>query len=138
MPQAVERAMSVEFNHTIVWARDSEASARFLAEILGLPAPQRWGPFQVVKTQNGVNVDFKESDVDVSGQHYAFLVSEEEFDGIFERVRARGLAYWADPAQSKEGEVNHHDGGRGVYFEDPNGHLLEIITRPYGSGGWNP
>lgn len=130
--------MSVEFNHTIVWARDSEASARFLAEILGLPAPQRWGPFQVVKTQNGVNVDFKESDGDVSGQHYAFLVYEEEFDGIFERVRARGLAYWADPAQSKEDEINRHDGGRGFYFKDPNGHLLKVITRPYGSSGWNP
>ena len=61
-----------------------------------------------------------------------------EFDDIFARIRERKLAYWADPGQRQQGEVNHHDGGRGLYFEDPNGHLLEIITRPYGSGGWNP
>jgi catechol 2,3-dioxygenase-like lactoylglutathione lyase family enzyme len=78
------------------------------------------------------------SDEEITPQHYAFLVDEKEFDGIFARIRGRGLRYWADPAQTKEGEINHHDGGRGVYFEDPNGHLLEVITRPYGSGGWNP
>ena len=77
-------------------------------------------------------------DGEITTQHYAFLVSESEFDAIFGRVRARGLDYWADPAQSRQGEINHHDDGRGFYFEDPDGHLLEIITRPYGSGGWNP
>ena len=127
--------MVVEFNHTIIWARDSKASARFLAEILGLPAPVTFGPFEVVTTTNGVSLDFMEGKDEIHSRHFAFLVSESEFDEIFGRIRERGLSYWADPARSKAGEINHHDGGRGVYFEDPNGHLLEIITRPYGSGG---
>ena len=130
--------MAINFNHTIVWARDSEASATFLAQILGLPAPKRWGPFLVVKTDNGTNLDFMNADGEITSQHYAFLVSESEFDEIFGRVCDRSLPYWADPAQTLAGEVNHHDGGRGFYFEDPNGHFLEVITRPYGSGGSNP
>jgi catechol 2,3-dioxygenase-like lactoylglutathione lyase family enzyme len=130
--------MAVNFNHTIVSARDSKKSATFLAEILDLPGPTRWGPFEVVRTDNEANIDFMNIDGEITTQHYAFLVSEPEFDAIFGRVRARGLAYWADPAQSRQGEINHHDGGRGVYFKDPDGHLIEIITRPYGSGGWNP
>ena len=127
--------MAVDFNHTIVWVRDREASATFLCGILGLPAPRRWGPFLVVTTTNGTNLDFMNADGEISPQHYAFLVSELEFDQIFDRVRERSLPYWADPAQSQTGEINHNDGGRGFYFEDPNGHFLEVITRPYGSGG---
>ena len=127
--------MAVDFNHTIVWVRDREASATFLSGILGLPAPRRWGPFLVVTTANGTNLDFMNADGEISPQHYAFLVSESEFDQIFDRVRERSLPYWADPAQSQTGEINHNDGGRGFYFEDPNGHFLEVITRPYGSGG---
>ena len=127
--------MTVEFNHTIVWSRDSSASATFLADILGLPARKQWGPFQVVVTGNGVNIDFLDKDGEISPQHYAFLVSEEEFDQIFGRVKDRGLSFWADPACSNPGEINTHDGGRGFYFRDPNEHLLEVITRSYGSGG---
>ena len=127
--------MAVDFNHTIVWVRDSEASAAFLSEILGLPAPRRWGPFLVVTTTNGTNLDFMNADGEISPQHYAFLVSKSEFDQIFDRVRERSLPYWADPAQTQAGEINYNDGGRGFYFEDPNGHFLEVITRPYGSGG---
>lgn len=130
--------MAVHFNHTILSARDSQASAAFLAEMLGLPAPTRWGPFQVVKTENGANLDYMDVEGEITPQHYAFLVSESEFDEIFGRIQERKLPYWADPGQTQRGEINHRDGGRGVYFEDPNGHLLEIITRPYGSGGWNP
>jgi catechol 2,3-dioxygenase-like lactoylglutathione lyase family enzyme len=130
--------MAVSFNHTIVWARDSDESATFLAQILGLPAPRRWGPFLVVTTSNGVNVDFMNAEDEIAPQHYAFLVSESEFDEIFARVRERSLPYWADPAQRQAGEINHHDGGRGFYFEDPNRHFIEVITCPYGSGGWNP
>jgi len=130
--------MAVQLNHTIIWARDSRASAAFFSEVLGLPAPARWGPFEVVPTANGTNLDFLDAEGEIASQHYAFLVSEEEFDAIFGRIAARGLSYWADPGQAKQGEINRHDGGRGLYFEDPNGHLLEIITRPYGSGGWNP
>ena len=130
--------MAVHFNHTIVSSRDSQKSATFLADILGLPAPTLWGPFQMVAAANGANIDFMNADGEITPQHYAFLVSESEFDEIFGRIRERALAYWADPAKKQPGEINHHDGGRGVYFEDVSGHLLEIITRPYGSGGWNP
>src|SRR5262249_37224960 len=130
--------MSVEFNHTIVWSRDSKASATFLAGMLGLPAPKKWGPFQVVMTANGVNVDFMDEEGEIGSQHYAFLVSEAEFDQIFARVKEQGLTHWADPARTKAGGLNHVDGGRGVYFEDASGHLLEISTRPYGSSGWKP
>ena len=126
--------MAVELNHTIIWARDSKSSAAFLAEILGLPAPARWGPFEVVATANGTNLDYLDRDGDIASQHYAFLVSEDEFDAIFGRIATRGLEHWADPAKQRAGAINHHDGGRGVYFEDPDGHFLEIITRPYGSG----
>jgi catechol 2,3-dioxygenase-like lactoylglutathione lyase family enzyme len=92
----------------------------------------------VVTTDNGANIDFMDADGEITQQHYAFLVGDSDFDEIFGRIRERTLPYWADPAQAQQGEINHHDGGRGVYFEDPNGHLLEVITRPYGSGGWNP
>ena len=127
--------MSVQLNHTIVWCRDKQRSATSLADILGLPAPTRFGPFLVVALGNGVSLDFHETDGEIASQHYAFLVGEEEFDQIFGRIRARGLEYWADPGQRSAGRINTNDGGRGTYFEDPDGHLLEIITRPYGSGG---
>ena len=130
--------MAVELNHTILYARDSKASAAFFSEVLGLPAPAHWGPFEVVATANGTNLDFLDADGEIAPQHYAFLVSEAEFDAIFTRIKDRKLACWADPGQTRQGEINRHDGGRGLYFEDPHGHLLEIITRAYGSGGWNP
>jgi catechol 2,3-dioxygenase-like lactoylglutathione lyase family enzyme len=125
----------VALNHTIVHSRDPEKAARFLVEILGLPTPSRFGPFHVVELANGVSLDFLDAGEDeIATQHYAFLVGEADFDASFGRVRERGLPYWADPFRRKAGEINHHDGGRGVYFEDPSGHLLELITRPYGSG----
>lgn len=130
--------MAIDFNHTILSARDSKASASFLAEMLDLPEPKRWGPFYMVTTANGANLDYMDTKDKITPQHYAFLVDEAEFDQIFSRIRDRKLSYWADPGRKHGGEFNRHDGGRGVYFEDPNGHLLEIITRPYGSGGWNP
>jgi catechol 2,3-dioxygenase-like lactoylglutathione lyase family enzyme len=117
-----------------VYVHDRQVSARFFAEILNLPAPSRFGPFLAVETGNGVSLDFLPPNGEISSQHYAFLVSEDEFDQIFDRIRERDLPYWADPAQDRRGEINHNDGGRGLYFEDPNGHLLEIITRPYGGG----
>jgi catechol 2,3-dioxygenase-like lactoylglutathione lyase family enzyme len=126
--------MSVRLNHTIVWCRDKKRSARFLSEILGRPAPVRFGPFLVVEVDNGVSLDFHDTDEDVAAQHYAFLVDEGDFDAIFARIGERGLEYWADPARTRRGEINRNDGGRGLYFLDPDGHVLEIITRPYGSG----
>jgi catechol 2,3-dioxygenase-like lactoylglutathione lyase family enzyme len=126
--------MAVEFNHTIVHAADKAVSAKFLTELLGLPAPQPFGPFLVVKTANGVSLDFIDSPDAVRSRHFAFLVSEGEFDAIFARMQARGVDYWADPQGKVEGQINRHDGGRGCYFRDPSGHWMEIITRPYGSG----
>ncbi|MGH9209935.1 MAG: VOC family protein [Acidimicrobiales bacterium] len=126
--------MAVQLNHTIVLAHDPQASATFLADLLGLATPGRYGPFLLVEVDNDVSLDFLQTDGEIVPQHYAFLISEREFDEIFGRIRDRGLDYWADPQRSRPGEINHHDGGRGVYFPDPNGHLLEIITHPYGSG----
>jgi catechol 2,3-dioxygenase-like lactoylglutathione lyase family enzyme len=125
--------VTVALNHTIVWCRDQHRSASFLAEVLGRPQPVRFGPFLVVDVDNGVSLDFHETTDAVAPQHYAFLVGEDDFDGAFGRIRARGLVHWADPARGRPGEINRHDGGRGVYFEDPDGHLLELLTRPYGS-----
>ena len=127
--------MTAKLNHTIVYSRDKRASAKFLSEILGCPAPVPFGPFLGVQTGNEVTLDFMNADEKISSQHYAFLITESEFDEIFARIRARKLRYWADPAQQQQGEINTRDGGRGLYFEDPSGHLLEILTRPYGSGG---
>jgi catechol 2,3-dioxygenase-like lactoylglutathione lyase family enzyme len=127
--------MSVELNHTIVAAHDKETSARFLADLLGLEVAPPFGPFTPVEIPNGVTLDYMETTGSITPQHYAFLVSEDDFDAIFARVRAAGLTYWADPYHRRPGEINHNDGGRGTYFDDPNGHNLEILTRPYGSGG---
>jgi catechol 2,3-dioxygenase-like lactoylglutathione lyase family enzyme len=126
--------MAVRLNHTIVAARDKEAAARFVAEMLGLPAPSSVGPFAVVQVGD-TSLDFTDSSEEIASQHYAFLVEEDEFDQIFARIRERGLTYWADPFRRERGRINDWDGGRGVYFDDLNGHLLEAITRPYGSGG---
>lgn len=125
--------MAIALNHTIVHARDPRASAGWLAELLGLPDPVRFGPFHAVALDNGVTLDFTQSDAELTIEHYAFLVGEDDFDRIFERIRSRGLPYWADPAHRLARQINHHDGGRGVYWNDPDGHYLEIITRPYGS-----
>ena len=127
--------MAIELNHTIVHARDPLASATFLAEILGLGPPVRFGPFEGVALDNGVTLDFTLAGEPLTIEHYAFLVSEPEFDAILARIQARGLPIWADPRHTQPGRINHHDGGRGVYWNDPDGHYLEIITRPYGSGG---
>ena len=127
--------MSVQLNHTIVSCRDQQRSAAFLSEILGLPPATRFGHFLVVEADNAVSLDFAESGGEIAAQHYAFLVGEDEFDAAFGRIRDRGLTYWADPGKSRPGAINHNDGGRGLYFDDPDGHRLEIITRPYGSRG---
>ena len=125
--------MAVQLNHTIVAARDKHESATFLAEILGLPAPAPFGHFLVVNVDNGVSLDFADSDGEFTPQHYAFLISEEEFDEVYARVQERGITFWPHPWRGDEGKINHNDGGRGFYFEDPSGHYLEVLTRPYGS-----
>lgn len=125
--------MSVQLNHTIVHSRDNRESAEFLARVLGLEAGPEWGPFVPVEVSNGVTLDFATVPAaSIVMQHYAFLVTEEEFDAIFGRIQEAGLTYFADPHGARPGEINHNDGGRGVYFMDPAGHGLEVITRPYG------
>ncbi|AZM92474.1 MULTISPECIES: VOC family protein [Streptomyces] len=125
--------MSVQLNHTIVHSLDNKASAAFLADVLGLEVGPEWGPFVPVSTANGVTLDFATIPAEsITPQHYAFLISEEEFDSAFAKIRASGVEYFADPHGRHPGEINHNDGGRGVYFMDPAGHAMEIITRPYG------
>ncbi len=118
-------------NHIIIPAKDKDASATFLADILGVEAGPQWGPFRPVQTSNGVTLDFVDSK-DVRTQHYAFLVDDAEFDAGFAKIKVQGVPYFADPQRQQPGTINRHWGGRGVYFEDPNGHLLELITKPYG------
>ncbi|MGD3107714.1 VOC family protein [Streptomyces sp. YGL11-2] len=121
-------------DHTIVHSTDRFASARFLAGLLNAPEPKAFGPFAALKLDNGVALDYAEH---VAGgrefvpTHYAFLVTEDEFDGIMARIQERELAYWADPLHTKPQEINHHDGGRGVYINDPDGHNMEFLTRTY-------
>lgn len=122
-----------QLNHTIVWSADRDESAKFVVEVMGFDPPKPFGRFAVVETANGVSLDFATTGGQVAPQHYAFLVSEDEFDEIFGRIKDRGIKYWAQPSGDGQGEINTRDGGRGVYFADPSSHVLEILTRPYGS-----
>ncbi|NMH99351.1 VOC family protein [Pseudonocardia acidicola] len=126
--------MTVEFNHTIVFTHDQGAGARFLADVLGLPEPTRFGPFDVVTVAHGASLDFMTTSDRITPQHYAFLISEDEFDAVDQRLAERNVATYADPQRTTKG-INTRDGGRGMYFDSPEGHILEVITRPYGSGG---
>ena len=119
-------------NHLIIPAKDKDASATFLADILGVEAGPQWGPFRPVQTSNGVTLDFVDSQ-DVRTSHYAFLVEDQEFDVAFAKIKAAGVSYYADPHKHEPGKINNHWGGRGVYFDDPDGHLMELITKPYGA-----
>ncbi len=123
--------MGVQLNHTIIPVQDKEASAGFLAEILGLDPPKPFGPFLCVDTDNGVSLDYDDTFLSPTVHHYAFLVTEDDFEAIFARVNARGLTYWADPGHQQENRINNN--GRGFYFEDPAGHNMEVLTRPYGT-----
>ncbi|MER6581991.1 VOC family protein [Nonomuraea sp. NPDC001023] len=124
--------MPVQLNHTIVAATDRDATAAFLVDVLGLEPAPVYGPFRVVTLANDVSLDVMQADGEVTPQHYAFLVGEEEFDQIWGRIRSRGLTFWADPGHTRPGTINTHDGGRGLYWSGPDGHNLEIITVPYG------
>lgn len=121
--------MTVELNHTIVPARDKHASAAFLADILGVPVAGEAGPFVQVELGNGVTLDFMNRD-DVTWQHYAFLVDDDTFDAAYKKLLDARIQTWADPDHNEPGEINTRWGGRGVYFPDPSGHNMEILTRP--------
>ena len=128
--------MSIELNHTIVHVKDRWVASHDVAQVLGLPEATAYGPFAELRMDNGASLDFMDSEGEIHGQHYAFLVGEDDFDAIFGRIQAWGIPYFADPGGELAQQINTHDGGRGVYFPShPDGHWLEIITRPYGSGG---
>ena len=123
--------MAIQLNHTIVHSHDKRAGSRFVTDVLGLPEPAAYGPFAVVELSNGVNLDFMDVEGEITTQHYAFLVDEDEFDAVAARLRERGVATFADPGHRRPGH-NTDDGGRGLYFDSPEGHNLEVLTRPYG------
>ena len=125
--------MTAQLNHTIVWCSDKARSSTYLCELLGLPPAKPFSNFLVAELGNGVSMDYMEKEGLIAPQHYAFLVSDAEFDAGFAMVKDCGQTWWADPMRSKPGEINRHWGGRGFYFEDPDGHFLELITQPYGS-----
>lgn len=123
--------MSASLDHMIVFARDRDASAAYLAQMLGAGAPVQAGHFTQVEIEHGLTVDFMNTTGSVAVQHYAFLVDDARFDAAFARLRELGQAYWADPYRQRPNEVNAlANAGRLVYFEDPSGHFLEIRTRP--------
>ncbi|WP_262281792.1 VOC family protein [Micromonospora sp. MA102] len=123
--------MTVTFNHTIIAAKDREESARFFRELLELPEAPSWGVFTNIQLDGGVLLQFAEPPVEIQMQHYAFLVDEDLFDRAYRRLCDRGITHWADPQMRRAGETNNEHGGRGVYFKDPAGHAIELITRPY-------
>jgi catechol 2,3-dioxygenase-like lactoylglutathione lyase family enzyme len=125
--------MTAALNHTIVWCRDNRAAAAFLVEMLGREPATAWGPFMIVELDNEVSLDYHATTEAIRPQHYAFLITEDDFDVILGRLVAKSLDHWADPDCTSAG-INRNDGGRGTYFRDPDGHLLEVITRPYGTG----
>ncbi|MBL1082741.1 VOC family protein [Streptomyces actinomycinicus] len=125
-------AAAVQLNHTAVYASDRSLSAEFLAAILGLEVGAPFGPFLPVDLGNGVTLDYYEKrDEPIQAQHYAFLVPDEQFDGMIARLEAVGVTYYADPGHTEPGKINRLFGGRGAYFDDPDGHNMEIMTRPY-------
>lgn len=126
--------MAIVLDHTIVHVRDAEATAAFLTGLLGIEPARRLGHFTVIAIGPS-SLDLIETDQPIASRHFAFRVSEAEFDAIFGRIKAGGIRYWADPFHREPDAINHWDDGRGVYFDDPDGHVLEILTRSYGSGG---
>ncbi|WP_314613222.1 VOC family protein [Streptomyces stackebrandtii] len=123
---------AIQLNHTVVHSYDRSLSAHFLADILGLEVSAPFGPFLPVELSNGVTLDYYEEKVTpIHPQHYAFLVPDGSFDAMIDRLEAAGVTYYADPGHTEPGKVNGLFGGRGAYFDDPDGHNMEIITRPY-------
>jgi catechol 2,3-dioxygenase-like lactoylglutathione lyase family enzyme len=122
--------VAIHLDHTIVPAHDKEASARWFAEVMGLEYNGPWGHFAPVKIDEYLSMDFDERE-SFETSHYAFIVSDPEFDDIFERVQDKKIVYGSGPRSHEDMQINHKHHGRGFYFQDPNGHLLEVITHTY-------
>ena len=123
--------MPFYLDHTIIPARDKEASARFFARMFGLEYKGPWGPFAPVKVNETLSMDFGDGGERFDVQHYAFIASDDELDAVLERVKQEGIPFGSGPHSLEDGEINHYYGGRGFYFRDPDGHVLEVITHTY-------
>lgn len=124
--------MGVQLDHFIVPCRDRVAAARKLAGILGVPwAEKGMGPFSPVYVNEGLTLDFVQTEEDYPIHHYAFRVSEPEFDSIFARLKAAGIAFRSEPHGPMDMKINTDYGGRIVYWEEPAGHYWEILTVSY-------
>ena len=123
--------MPALFNHTIIASIDRAVSAEFYRSILEADEAPSWGPFTNLTLAGGVILQFAEPPVEIQMQHYAFLVDDQHFDRAYQRLVSAGVEHWADPQMTRPGETNTEHGGRGVYFKDPSGHALELITKPY-------
>jgi catechol 2,3-dioxygenase-like lactoylglutathione lyase family enzyme len=121
--------MTILLDHTIVPTHDKNAAAKLFADLFGLEVSPPMGPFAPVHVNEGLTLDFQDRD-EFEWHHYAFRVSEEEFDAVFGRVQSAGIPYGSGPHSLEDGQINHRHGGRGVYFRDPNGHVWELMTRP--------
>lgn len=125
--------MTVTFNHAIVAVKDRNESARFFRELFELPEAPSWGPFTNVQLDEGVLLQFAELPGvnEIQMQDYAFLVDDDLFDRAYAHLQVQSIEHWADPQLRCPGQTNTEHGGRGVYFKDPAGHAIEMITRPY-------
>jgi catechol 2,3-dioxygenase-like lactoylglutathione lyase family enzyme len=130
-PHNKESCMPALFNHTIIASTDRAVSADFYRFILEADEAPGWGPFTNLTLAGGVMLQFAEPPVEIQMQHYAFLVDDQHFDRAYQRLVSAGVEHWADPQMTRPGETNTEHGGRGVYFKDPSGHALELITKPY-------
>jgi catechol 2,3-dioxygenase-like lactoylglutathione lyase family enzyme len=128
-----EEIMTITLNHTIVPSHDKVESARFYSRIFGFEYAGEFSHFIVVKVNDTLSLDFDNRE-EFEPHHYAFKVSEQEFDEIFGRLKAENIKYGSGPFEPENMRINHNDGGRGVYFRDPSGHLLEMLTVDYKMG----
>jgi catechol 2,3-dioxygenase-like lactoylglutathione lyase family enzyme len=123
--------VTAELNHIIVHSTDPQRSAGLLATVLGAEAKPQMGHFFPVETDNGVTIDFMRDEAPFTAQHCAFLVDDETFDAAHAFLLEQQVSIYADPGRRQPGEINRRYGGRGVYFDDPDGHLMELLTAPY-------
>lgn len=122
--------MEITLNHTIVPSHNNVESARFYERILGFEFIKEWGHFAVVKVNSTLTLDFMVRE-NFSSIHYAFKVNDQQFNEILERIKKEGISFGSGPSSLEDGNTNNNDNGQGVYFKDPNGHVLELITKDY-------
>jgi catechol 2,3-dioxygenase-like lactoylglutathione lyase family enzyme len=122
--------MTITLSHTIVRARDNDAAARLFAEIFGLRFEGLGGHFAPMRVNDTLTLDFADAKGSIASQHYAFDVSDTEFDAILQRVKDAGLTFGSGPRSLEDGKLNDWSGGRGFYYKDRDGHVIELMTMP--------